>query len=278
MPALASALTFMAFLSGACGESQGLLAPRVDSFLRSTALGDSSIHASSIFNVKSSTVPTAAYLKGRSQSTQPRTDLRFVMPTHCRENGCNCTGKQHFPSLLNAEHVSVLYARAKTFSPNTDAPTTISNDDLHAKLLSIAKKTFFDKHGYVYAESETLPPDLKPDTSPRTLRGFVTIPLDNLQQARKCSDQVLNTEGNPGWFVEQFVNEIAVRAEEVFNVSDPDRWEKSGLKATYGNPDDRDDRVEVRTVYLYTNIVSSEGTVHIVVYYVGIYYSTKQTE
>jgi len=199
------------------------------------------------------------------------------MPTHCAVNGCNCTGEQHFPSLLTAEHISILSARASAFSSDTDAEpasTTISSDDLHAMLLSIAKKTYFDKYGHVYAESETLPPDSKPDTSLRTLRGFVTIPLDNAEQARKCSDQVLKA-GNSGWFVTQFVNEIVVRAEEVFNVSDPDCWEKSGLKATYGNPDDSDDRVEVRTVYLYTNIASSEGAVHTVVYYVGIYYSTK---
>ncbi|GLB41710.1 putative protein with phoX homologous domain, present in p47phox and p40phox [Lyophyllum shimeji] len=197
------------------------------------------------------------------------------------KTGCNRVGQQHFPSLLTPEHVSVLCARANAFSLDADAtppPTTISKDELLAKLSFIAKQAFSDKYGYAYAESESLPPDMAPDASSRTrtLKGFVAIPLDNVEQARICSEQVLKSmDGNPQWFVAQFIKDIAVRAQEVFNVSDPDRWAKSALKSTYGDPEDSNDRVEVRTVYLYTNIVSSDGAEHSVVYYLGIYYSTK---
>ncbi|KAG6854021.1 hypothetical protein C0991_011508 [Blastosporella zonata] len=164
------------------------------------------------------------------------------------------------PPSLTPEHIPSLSIKAKALASGAESTTDLSgNEDLSGQLLDAASRLFLDKYGFEYADSKSTPPDLKPESSVTVLRAFVTVPVDDLKQVRTYSEA-------------QFANEVTVRVEQLLNVSDPDRWEHSALKASYGNPDNANDRIEVRTVYLYTDIKLSDGSALTVAYYIGVYY------
>ncbi|KAG6919002.1 hypothetical protein DXG01_010241 [Tephrocybe rancida] len=174
------------------------------------------------------------------------------------------------PSSLTPEHTIDLSLKARSLVSGSGSPIEVAGDEgLTKQLLDAGSRLFLERYGFNYADHDSTPPDLKPGSSVTALSALVTVALDNVTQVRKYSEEALSINENPEWFITRFVNDAAIRAQEFFNISDPDRWAHSSLMASYGNPDDGSDRIEVRTIYLYTNIELSEGGTHTVIYYLG---------